>query len=381
MNTLQATNTLRTEANPADSVIKNGAAMKYFLCLFFTFLVACGGGGGGGGSSPEDGDNGQPNTPPPTTNGTPIAKAGDDQNVITGSFVSLNGSASSDPDGDQLTFQWTFLARPNGSNAILDSSVLESPGFTADQTGTYQLRLVVNDGEVSSAPDSVTIIASQNNRKPTANAGQDVEVIVGETVNLNGALSSDPDGDPLNYSWLLASKPASSSTSLSSNTSETPSIFIDVQGAYVIQLVVSDGQEDSQIDSLLITADSVPVSTGNLYLYGGFNHEVFLGCLTCGKFITDSVCNEFGTYGSEFQAESIWNQFGVYGSEFQQYSPWNEFSITGPGIYNENKSIFYGTFTINDFDASQTTNPTIKQVLDYFKQTEDHQDTRDYACE
>ncbi|MFZ7260855.1 hypothetical protein [Avibacterium avium] len=84
-------------------------------------------------------------------------------------------------------------------------------------------------------------------------------------------------------------------------------------------------------------------------LFGGNNHEKFLGCLNCNSFDSNSVWNEFGKYGSEFYSDSIWNEFGIYGSEFSSESPWNEFSTNGP-IIVDNSGNYYGKFTINEFD-------------------------------
>ena len=87
-----------------------------------------------------------------------------------------------------------------------------------------------------------------------------------------------------------------------------------------------------------------------LILYGGQNHDEFLGCLVCNEFRSESVCNEFGQYGSEF-GSTIWNEFSyTYGNEFSQSSPWNEFSLSNdvPVLVDKDGN-FYGYFTINQF--------------------------------
>lgn len=93
-------------------------------------------------------------------NQPPTANAGADQTVRTGSVVQLDGSASSDPDGDTLTFSWTFLARPAGSTATLTGANTDRPTFTADVRGDYVLELTVDDGRGGTATDQVTITAT-----------------------------------------------------------------------------------------------------------------------------------------------------------------------------------------------------------------------------
>ena len=97
------------------------------------------------------------NQPLPTINAAPIASAGPAQSVVVGSVVTLDGSASSDANGDSLTYNWAFTSKPSGSGATLSSATAVKPTFTADVTGTYVISLVVNDGKVNSDASSVRI--------------------------------------------------------------------------------------------------------------------------------------------------------------------------------------------------------------------------------
>ena len=77
-----------------------------------------------------------------------------------GDVVALDGSGSSDPNGDPLTFSWSLTARPAGSGATLSNTGADNPSFVADEAGTYVVQLIVNDGEFDSAPDTVTIVSN-----------------------------------------------------------------------------------------------------------------------------------------------------------------------------------------------------------------------------
>jgi hypothetical protein len=315
-----------------------------------------------------------------TANIAPVANAGTAQNVVTGSVVSMNGTASNDANGDTLTYLWSFTSKPSGSTASLSSSTSATPTFTADKAGSYVLSLTVNDGSLSSAPSTVTVTASNANLAPVANAGSSQNVYVGTTVSLNGANSYDPNGDSLLYAWAFVSKPNGSSALLSGTATAAPTFVPDVAGSYVVALAVSDGLLSSQISTVTVTAAAVPVSSNvYLYLYGGANNSVYLGCLNCNQFNAESVCNSFGTYGSTFSATSIWNSFGTYGSSFQSYSPWNSFSSYGPLIVGSD-GLSYGYFTTNAFKANRTSIQAFLNVLNFYSSTNNLSATRTYAC-
>jgi hypothetical protein len=187
-------------------------------------------------------------------NSAPVANAGPDQNVPLSQVVQLDGSNSSDPDGDSLTFSWSFVSRPAGSAAALSDPAAAMPTFVAGLPGTYVVQLIVNDGQVNSAPDTVTITTA--NSVPLANAGPDQAVNVGATAQLDGSGSNDPDGDSLTFSWSFISKPTGSAAVVSNPTAVRPSFVADLAGTYVLQLIVNDGRLNSLPDTVTITAAS-----------------------------------------------------------------------------------------------------------------------------
>lgn len=196
-----------------------------------------------------------------TSNTQPTADAGDDQTADVGDLIQLDGSASSDPDGDPLTYLWSLIVVPAGSAALLDDPGSVAPSFTADVAGTYVVQLIVNDGQIDSDPDTATITVNAND-PPTADAGPDQLVMVGDLIQLDGSGSFDPDGDPLTYTWLFISRPAGSAAVLSDPNAENPTFVADVpadaQDAYVVQLIVNDGELDSDPDTVTITTENRP---------------------------------------------------------------------------------------------------------------------------
>ncbi len=201
-------------------------------------------------------------------NAAPIANAGVAQNVATGTVVTLDGSASSDANGDALTYVWTLTTKPANSAAALSLSSSVKPTFTADVAGTYAASLVVNDGQLNSSnAANVSITATVANVAPVANAGVAQNVVAGAVVTLDGAKSSDENNEPLTYAWTLTAKPAGSAAILSSPTSAMPTFTADLAGTYVATLTVNDGKITSNSVTVSITAamaNAAPVANAGI---------------------------------------------------------------------------------------------------------------------
>ena len=190
-----------------------------------------------------------------TLNGNvpPVAKAGPDQLAGPG-LVTLDGSRSSDVNGDRLTYSWRLTSTPVGSAAVLANATSVAPTFTADLAGVYFAQLIVNDGTVNSTPD--TVMVTPGNVKPVANAGPDQLAGLG-LVTLDGSRSSDVNGDPLTYSWNLTSTPVGSAAVLANATSVAPTFTTDLAGMYIAQLIVHDGTMPSAPNTVIISAVNV----------------------------------------------------------------------------------------------------------------------------
>jgi len=81
------------------------------------------------------------------TNQPPEADAGDDVCVLFGDEVVLDGSESTDPEGEPLTYKWVVIKGPEGSNATLGSSTDVTTSFNPNRLGDYVIELEVDDGE------------------------------------------------------------------------------------------------------------------------------------------------------------------------------------------------------------------------------------------
>ena len=196
-------------------------------------------------------------------NHPPIAQAGLDQNAVPGDVVLLDGSGSTDTDGDSLSYQWEFLDTPAGSLAALQADDTVNPTFTPDLAGTYLIGLIVSDGEDDSRQDTVNIVVMDENVAPNAIAEFSGTLKAGESIALDGLQSNDPDNGPqaLTFSWVFQSVPPSSGIS-DTSIADTPlaEFTPDVVGDYRVLLSVSDGELSDSDQLTIAVSDNLCLS-------------------------------------------------------------------------------------------------------------------------
>ncbi len=144
----------------------------------------------------------------------------------------LPGNATFVDNGDGSgTFDWT-------------------PGFV--DAGSFDVLFIAEDDTLAADSELVTITVGDANRTPTAEAGPDqFEIPLGQLVTLDGTASSDPDNDPLNYTWTQVAGP---STSLNGATTAGPTFTPNEIGIYEFELVVDDNIDSSAPDTVAIEA-------------------------------------------------------------------------------------------------------------------------------
>ena len=215
------------------------------LLCGFAVLAACGGAGGDSGDDRSG-------------NRAPSVSAGSDQTVDEFARVVLTGSAT-DADGDALTYAWeqTDGLAVTLSDATASMASFDAPDVPATRTPELlTFRLNVSDGTTSRSATvnvSVVDVGLGANSPPVANAGGDVTVLQSTTVELDGTGSSDPDGQPLGYSWVQTGGPGV--LLAGADTAEprfaAPDVGPGATVALTFQLTVDDGT-DTSTDTVVV---------------------------------------------------------------------------------------------------------------------------------
>ncbi len=211
-----------------------------------------------------------------TVNSAPVASADAAGVLKLGEPAQINGSRSTDVDGDALTYEWKILSAPAGSGALLSSTSDVNPSITPDVAGSYVAQLVVSDGKMESAPATV-VLSTAATGPLTANAGMNQTVARGNRVVLRGSAN----GVGESYQWSLIARPENSEATLSDANSATPSFVADQPGTYVAQLITSNGRVKSAPKTVTIdTTNTQPVADAGVDVEAALNSTVTLDATT-----------------------------------------------------------------------------------------------------
>ncbi len=178
------------------------------------------------------------NAPPAVAVGGPYA-------TTVGIPTTLSGSGTDIP-ADPLTYGWDFDY--DGVTFDLDGTG-QTVIHTWTITGTYTVALRVADDDGGFAMATTTVDVGS---PPIANAGGPYLDNEGSPFTLDGSGSSDPDGDPLTYTWDLDND----------GTFETPGPIVtntwNDNGVFTVTLRVEDGRGGIATDGTTVTVFNVP---------------------------------------------------------------------------------------------------------------------------
>lgn len=199
-------------------------------------------------------------------------------------LVALDGSGSSDPDGDQLRFNWKCLTADGAATNYQIASV-GRPSVSLP-VGVYRIELRVNDGTEDSAPAAlpVTVAVIPPNTPPTAALKGPSGIVRPDPatglarVALEGCGSSDPDQDQLTYHWRCLTA-AGQAMDAAIDAVCNPVVNLPA-GQYQIELTVNDGAVDSERQLVSVTVNTKPVAEAgpaqDVYLTGSESCQVKL---------------------------------------------------------------------------------------------------------
>lgn len=196
----------------------------------------------------------------PPRNRPPTANAGRDRGQRLGEEVVLDGSLSSDPDGDELSFAWRMLSKPEASIAELEDADQMIARFIPDEEGNYEIELEVSDGEFTST-DTVTIrgIATVNLPPQITSVTLDgIRLLPGDAETRPFGDTAvieievfDDQGADVSVHWDLV-RPQGSEAELADLGKFKKGLTADVDGTYQISITANDGELDSDTFSFSV---------------------------------------------------------------------------------------------------------------------------------
>lgn len=153
----------------------------------------------------------------------PVAVAGGNRDVCSGDAILFDGSASADPDGGLLRYDWDF-----GDGTRSD---IVNPNKTYEHPGVYSVTLTVRDESGLPIGQHSDRIAAVVREAPIADAGPPITACTNQTVRFDGSASTDADGAVNAFSWNFGDG--------SSGGGERPTHLYERPGTYSVTLTIT----------------------------------------------------------------------------------------------------------------------------------------------
>ena len=193
-----------------------------------------------------------------SNNEPPVARAGDDQIVPEQTTVTLDASASSDPEGHDLylSYSWSQLS---GTAVTITNADQAQASFLAPEIDTASevllFELTLTDVSGKSATDIVAITLTDN-EPPSVQAGADQTISEGKLVSLS-ATATDSDGSIASYQWTQLSGTTVAITDADQAAASFTAPEVEAAGAQlVLQISASDNHGKIATDTLTITVEN-----------------------------------------------------------------------------------------------------------------------------
>jgi hypothetical protein len=114
---------------------------------------------------------------------------------------------------------------------------------------------------------------------------------------------------------------------------------------------------------IVVVLFTISAKAQTLLIFGGDNHDVYLGCINCDKYESSSIWNKYGDHGSKYNSECIWNKYGDYGGKYSDNSPFNKYASHPPVLVDKDGN-FYGYFTADKYFSKRTTNKIALLIIE-----------------
>ncbi|WP_164734575.1 PKD domain-containing protein [Microbacterium lemovicicum] len=172
--------------------------------------------------------------------------------IITDLAVAFDGSTSSDVEGPIASYSWNFGDGQTATGA--------QPSHSFPRSGTYNVSLIVTDGQGASSTITQPVSVIGANELPTAAFTSTVKH---SAVTFDATSSADTDGTIVSYAWAFGDGETA--------TGQTTSHTYATAGAYTVTLTVTDDRGDSSASQQSVQTTTAPSAPTDAYGASVFN--------------------------------------------------------------------------------------------------------------